>query len=313
MLPRRRPNVHKLVERQDTEGLVKALGYRDHIIDRHDRVYDLGAQVRRDAALALASAPGANGVDPGAALIRLLGDRASAVRSAAATALSARRDQRATAALIEAALTWDDPRYEIARATAVDALIELDRAGSAAAFVTKLLEMTEGRPGAREILARIIDDGDDAARAAANVATAALSSGDPRLAERAAIVLTWLGPHGVGALIQALERQSAARMHAIRALGALRDVRATPPLVALLGDPDPHIREAVATALGELSDPRAAQPLVAAMEDSDQRVRQAALEATQKLRPLPMPPDSADPLAQPPAQAALRSPRLWAS
>ena len=121
---KRRPKVAKLARKNDVRRLVDALDYRDHVLDQYGRMYDLGAPVRRDAALALSTA-NTNGLDVGPPLTRSLGDHTGQVRSAAASALGVRRDGRAAAALLEAALTWEGPRYVAARAAAVDALLQL--------------------------------------------------------------------------------------------------------------------------------------------------------------------------------------------
>ena len=72
MLWRRRPNVRKATRRGDAKRLVRALVYYDRLSDSQGRLYDLGAGVRRDAALALASVADTGEVDIGAALIGAL-------------------------------------------------------------------------------------------------------------------------------------------------------------------------------------------------------------------------------------------------
>ena len=135
MLWRRRPNVRRLARRGKTRRLVRALTYRDFVTDRFGRMYDLGASTRRDAALALGSVPDTDDVDAGSALIESLRDSSAEVRRAASTALGARHETRAARALAEAGLSSRDPRYEHARAAAVEALFRLSG--------------PRGRPGSR--------------------------------------------------------------------------------------------------------------------------------------------------------------------
>ena len=140
MLWRRRPDVRKLARRGNARQLVRALTYRDYLTDRLGRAYDLGASVRRDAALALGSAPDIDDVDVGTALIESLRDPSAEVRRAAAKALGARHETRAARALAEAALSWREPRYEHARAAAVEALYHLSGPATARAFVATVIE-----------------------------------------------------------------------------------------------------------------------------------------------------------------------------
>ena len=67
-----------------------------------------------------------------------------------------------------------------------------------------------------------------------------------------------------------------ARKNAVWGLGALRDARAAPLLLAALRDPEPPVREMAAWSLGVLRDRQAVAPLVAALKDSDPRVRRQA-------------------------------------
>ena len=284
MLWRRRPDVRKLARRGDAVRLVRALTYRDYLIDRLGRVYDLGAGVRRDAALALGSVPDTYDVDVGTALIESLRDPSAEVRRAAAKALGARHETRAASALAEVALYSCEPRYEHARAAAVEALYYLSGPETARAFVATVIERGADYQRARGILTRLLANGrDDTAQSAASTAMLALSHGAGGAAERAAEVLVWLGPDGVEPLLGVLESGNGARLASIRALGRLRDLRSTETLVAVLSDEQPEVRQAAAVALGEIADPRVTRSLLAASSDSDYSVRKAALQALQAL------------------------------
>ena len=180
--------------------------------------------------------------------------------------------------------SWREPRYEHARAAAVEALYHLSGPETARAFVATVIERGADSKRARGILSRILASGrDDTAQSAASTAMLALSHGEGGAAERAAEVLVWLGPDGVEPLLGVLESGNGARLASIRALGRLRDLRSTETLVALLSDEQPEVRQAAAVALGEIADPRVTRPLLAATSDSDYSVRKAALEALQAL------------------------------
>jgi len=286
-MPNRRPKVGKLARKSDCKRLVAALGYRDHVADSHDRVFDLGAGVRRDAALALAAMPQTDGVDIGAALIRSLSDSSCEVRRAVVSSLSARRERRALPALTEAALTWDQPRYGPARDAAVDALVELAEAQTAARLVVMAVNDSEADLELlRDVLTQVVDAGADHARAASDAATLALDTGEGEVCRRAVEILVWLGSDSVETLLSASRQPGHARLPAIRALGELRDLRAAETLSRLLGDGDPDVRQAAALALGGIGDPRVTRPLVDATTDSEYRVREAALDAVHRLGPV---------------------------
>jgi hypothetical protein len=138
-----------------------------------------------------------------------------------------------------------------------------------------------------EILARLVGNGDArATQSASSAATAALRHRNGDAAERAAQVMVWLGSVSVEPLIEVLEEDGAC-VPAIRALGRLRDLRATEALVPLVSDDDPEVRRAAVVALARTSDPRTRSVLLDACGDPDHRVREAAIAAIQKLS-LPM-------------------------
>jgi HEAT repeat protein len=286
MFWRRRPNVHKLARKGRTKRLVAALSYSDHLIDRLGRVYDLGTSVRRDAALALATVAERDDVDVGTALMRSLGDPSAQVRSAAANALAARRDRRAVPALTEAALTWNG-RYESARAGALEALSTLAGPDTARTVVTTLVERGSGMGRAADILGATINGSEAVSAQAVMAALLAVSQRHGPAAERAAEILVWLGSESVEPLIGVLDGGTRS-LPAIRALGRLRDLRATDSLVRLLSEDNPDVRQAAAEALGDVSDPRARGPLLEASGDLNYRVRETALNALQRIGALPL-------------------------
>jgi HEAT repeat protein len=285
MLWRRRPDVLKLARKGDSVRLVRALAYRDCVSDHRGRVFDLGAPVRRDAALALAAIAPAGGPDIDEALIRALRDPSAEVRRAVATALGARGDPRAVPALMDAALTWERPHYDAARAAAIEALAGLREPSVVATLVMTVVDRADEIDRGIEILARLVSSDTGGGRQLAlTTAGAVMSDRNGDAAERAAEIVVWLGAGSVDMLIELLERQGP-RLPTIRALGRLRDLRATEPLSALLLDGRAEVRRAAALALGQTSDPRARNALLDASSDLDPGVREAALAAVQKLGP----------------------------
>ncbi len=285
-MPRRpRPKIRKLAQKNDAKRLVSALSYRDEMSDSHGRLFDFGAGVRRDAALALARVAGSNGVDVGEALINTLGDHSGEVRRAAAWALGARREERAVPALTQAALTWHEPRYDAARVAAGEALVELSGPGSAELVVKEVVHRDDADlESARPIVTGMVaSGGHPTAKAASAAAIDALLRGQGHAPGRGAEVLVWLGPEHTEELLSAVQSSGDRCVPGIVALGRLRDLRATDTLTRYLFDGRPEVRLAAARALGEIADPRARDALNAATTDGDYDVRTAALEAVQKL------------------------------
>jgi HEAT repeat protein len=75
----------------------------------------------------------------------------------------------------------------------------------------------------------------------------------------------------------------ARRPAACAALGAMRQSRAVPALLALLEEPDAATRVVAARALGDIRDPSAVEGLVNAAGDPDVEVRDAAIDALNRL------------------------------
>lgn len=321
MLIHRRPKIRKLAQHSDAKRLVKALGYSDHVVDSHGRMFDLGAATRRDAALALVGVADTETNDIGAALIQALGDSSGEVRRAAAVALGARREGRAVEALTEAALTWEEGPSGEPRQAACRALADLSGPECAEAVVRVVTDVRAEEGRARAVVetlaqrggAETIEHGSDAA-------VAALASDDEDIVRRAGRALVWLGGETVGALIQALDNVPAAAAVVLDALGDLRDLKATGAVARRLGDERVDVRVAAASALGRIADPRSAPALVEATNDPDARVRDAALAALRVLGPLAAVPDHArqdgfaDPgsAERPAAVGPLAKPRRWA-
>jgi len=71
------------------------------------------------------------------------------------------------------------------------------------------------------------------------------------------------------------------RYYAVHLFGLLKDRRAVPLLVPLIGDSE--VKYTVPWALGEIGDPRATEPLIAALTDADPSIRVFAIHALEKL------------------------------
>jgi HEAT repeat protein len=107
----------------------------------------------------------------------------------------------------------------------------------------------------------------------------ALGDGDWHVREAACRALGAIGDRqAVPPLIQAL-RDWYVRAAACRALGAIGDRQAVPPLIQALGDRDRGVRAAACRALGAIGDRQAVPHLIQALGDWDEYVRRAACRA----------------------------------
>jgi hypothetical protein len=73
------------------------------------------------------------------------------------------------------------------------------------------------------------------------------------------------------------------RESATKALGKIGDTRAVEPLIKALGDEMGYVRWPAAEALGVIGDARAVEPLIGVLSDDDWRVRRHAAEALGKI------------------------------
>lgn len=109
-----------------------------------------------------------------------------------------------------------------------------------------------------------------------------LGSRQPRQVDRARARLSIIGPHSVGALIEALEGDNnRVRAHAMPLLALIQDPRGREALVAMLLDRDPRMREIAARCLARFSSLEA----VAALERllKRERVREVRIVAVHGL------------------------------
>ena len=276
------PRIRKLRRRADVDGLVEALDYADPVSFGGGRRGDAGVPVRLRALRALAEV--ASPEDAPAVAIALR-DIDPAVRQAAARVVRSVDARGAADSLAAAAVGPGAPEFAEARLEALEALEALDR---------------QGEPGAvRRIALAAVSGGDEVAmdqlthdaltgflaQAPKDEVTALVGELIDRLPamngslERAQVVLTWLAPHSVEPLIEALDREGGFREPAAAVLGATCDSRALEPLVGVLRDRRADVRRVAVWALGELRDPRTAEALIAATMDDEYVVRRQAGEA----------------------------------
>ncbi|MGE0681077.1 MAG: HEAT repeat domain-containing protein [Candidatus Binatia bacterium] len=209
-------------------------------------------------------------------LIEALSDPSPAVRVAAANALGAIGNRKATEGLRS---LLRDLHNEQARTAAINALGKLKDP----AAVSDLLEIAndEGdawavRKASVEALGEIRDS-----RAVDSLVNT-LGDQYATVREASALALGKIGSNQATLpLLATLDTSSlwALRVAAANALGAIRDRRATPPLSSALRDRYAAVREAAAGALGKLGDPDAVDPLIGSLDDPNGNVQEAVMLA----------------------------------
>jgi HEAT repeat protein len=282
----RRSRIERLRDRGDSRRLIKILDKHDWLIDRDGMAQDLTVGRRVEAVKAL-GAIDTDHAEEG--VVKALEDGDRRVRIAAVDALLPSPSDLAAETLARIAGGWRGPDFERERAAAVELLVDLDDEGLAVVYAQTLAndpardELTEQD---QEDLRRLIGNrGGAEALALADRMCERLADPDQDRRRRAYQVLVTLEATAFVPLTAALHdpvRQGAA----CAALGQIRDQRAVPALVRVLGDSTSPSRVAAARALGDIRDGAALEPLIRAATDRDARVRDAALEALDKLRSL---------------------------
>jgi HEAT repeat protein len=287
VLLRRRPNVGKLARKGRVFLLREAVRYQERVVDGEGVEWDVGAPVRLEAAQRLATFEGPI-VEEG--LAEVLADEHRAVRRAAVEAIAERQAPTAVEQLIDGLVKWTRPEDAETARMALDTLAGWRLDGLADLLAEKLLQ-SEAPPledAQLDAFSRLLAADPDSDAAAAAIASRLIASGQlpsaPDRADRTERLLGRLGPGAIDPLLRAM-RGRHARPGAVRALGLLRDGRAVDPLISLLRDPSPPLREAAAEALGNLNDTRAVPGLVACTQDPEQSVRDAASAALERMGP----------------------------
>ena len=279
------PNIDKLREEKDVEGLIKALKYESD------------SDVRRNAARAPGYIQDDQVVEP---LIEALGDEDSIVRSEVAKVLGDIGDSRAEEPLIEVFLN-DEDKY-------------------VRGWVARALRNVGGLRAA-EVMIGVLNDENSLDRQ--SYAINALGGIAFWQAEKTQLwdddlngyvwipeeieVLRKMGEPAVEPLIKALgDEDSSVRSSAAYALGGVGysyigelgvwdedsgsyvwvpkiGEPAVEPLIKALGDEDSSVREWAAWALGRIGDTRATEPLREVLNDEDSDVREKAEKALPRL------------------------------
>ena len=281
--PRPRTHAERLALRGDVRRLVRILGKHDWLVDRDGLACDLAVGSRIEAVAALGSLETAEAED---GVVFALGDDDPRVRRAAVDRLRTDPSPKAAKALAQAAARWRDPSLAEARDAALEVLVALDDEVLAAVVAETLVDESEEEEltAAEERTLRRLFAGEKgpATDVLAERLTQRLSAADGRERRRAYQALVALGGAAVDPLVRALT-DSERRHEAGAALGAIRDTRPVPALIALLEHGDADGRLVAARTLGAIRDPRSLDALVRAGKDADADVRDAALDALDRL------------------------------
>jgi HEAT repeat protein len=294
----RQPNVQRLANAGDVDGLARALEFRELVAGEGGAQYDLGVPVRLEALEALAARPGP---ESRSAIVAALADESVDVRFAALRLVDDYRDDQVLDALSRALGAapvrpgrFDSPVYEALaeklqgwRRESLQVLVSLDEPIALERATSSMIDRPDERP---------LDDEDlEALRLLA--ATPRAQEFVPELAERLTVllqhdhativtrveqVLATFGGSSVAPLVTALENPGM-REPAIRALGRLKDKSVTSMISVYADDPDPDVRLAVMQALGEVRDPAGVRALFAGANDHVYYVRTAACAALDEL------------------------------
>jgi HEAT repeat protein len=263
------PNVKKLEQKGDVEGLIKALCHEDK-------------DVRQKAAEALGRMGDVRAVEP---LILALKDSESDVAADAAGALGKIGDVRAVEPLVLALKDLDnDFRKQVAWA--------LGKIGDARAIETLIGALKDSdeyvRREAGEALKGLKPEAisSEADKSLLPMLMEELKDWRTQVREASAMLLGKIGDvQAVEPLILALKDSDYdVRWDAAEALGGIGDARAVDPLIQALKDRSGSVRGCAAQALGKITDARAVDPLIATIiYDESFQVREAATDALLKI------------------------------
>lgn len=281
--PRRRSKIERLRNRGDVRRLVGLLDEHDWIVDRDGVLLDLDVGRRLEAVSALGTIDDARAED---GIVRALADDDPRVQRAAVEALAPTPRARAAKALAQTAALWRTPALETAHQAAIALLVGLADELHAVEYTQILVETrADGLSVAEQTaVSRLFaaDCGPVAEIFAGELAQRLRAASEP---ERRLVheTLVAMGSISVDPLVSALD-DPARRGWAAAALGAIRDPRAVPPLIALMSEREPTAQATAARALGEIRDPRALEALIRASGDPHAEVRDAALAALDQMR-----------------------------
>ncbi len=233
-------------------------------------------RLRCAAAAALGQSRDTAAVAP---LVSALGDEKASIRLWAAVALNGHSAPDVISGLIKVMGDEDDR----VRVRAADALAAVQDPK----VIDTLVKATSDAHAEVRTWA-VIGLGNYSDKKALDALSGAVRDSDVQVRVAAADSLGRTGaPQATSHLISRLNdfgEESEVRAAAARSLGALRDSRAVPILLGLLGDNDPMLRRWVVSALGRIGDAQAVEPLVGALNDSEPSVRGWAALALARFR-----------------------------
>lgn len=268
----------RLARRGDVVKLQEILANQDRRRSSDGTVVDVNWQERVGAISALAEIDHADAEN---ALAAALTDSVRPVRHAAVDALAARRSPSALPRLAYVCATWADAGDQ-ARLAGLRVLGETSGASVAVSYAQGLVSTdSQFRPDDLDealirgfVATETSADSDDLA----DFLVAQLASEDKERANRAEIVLGWLGPTAVTAAEDAALKIDGAAGGAARVLGQIGEESSIPTLREVLEQGEnAKDRRAAAVALTQLRTPLAIEPLLIATRDADRTVRDAAL------------------------------------
>ena len=214
-----------------------------------------------------------------APLVKALGDKSASMRVWAAVALNGNSASEVITALTKA-LQDEDDRVRVRAADALAAVLDPK-------VVDPLVKATNDTSAEVRTWA-VIGLGNYEDKKAIDTLGLAIGDSDVEVRLAAADSLGRTGsPLATQYLISRLNdfgEEVEVRAAAARALGALRDSRAVPALLGLIGDANPKLRQWVVSALGRIGDARAVEPLIGALADGDPSVRGWAAIALSRFR-----------------------------
>ncbi len=297
-----KPDIDKMEQNGDLEGLISALKHKDCIIRKEAVValkktapkkalfpliealkyekwqdeYAVMDSVRENAAEALGLIKDKRAVDP---LINALKDKNEEARWKAAWALGNIGDKKAVGPLIYAL----QDEYWPVRRFAASSLGKIGHVKSVRSLINVLGDDDwHVRKYAADALGRIGDE------RAIGPLVKTLNDPDGDVRWRAVAALGKMGNAAIEPLINALDSDDwKIRGRVAEVLGNIGDERALEPLIKILvglnKDGNKYVRGRAAEALGKIGDERAINPLIAAMDDPYIYVKIKAEEALDKL------------------------------
>jgi HEAT repeat protein len=254
------PDIHQLEAKRDTQGLIKALSFKD-------------AAIRMAAAEALGPLKDPTAVEP---LVGLLKDDNAGVRIAAVAALAARGGHRVVEPLVA---TLEDTNFDV-RATAAtavyrrlmtDADAETRRNTSAALGRLRISDAVEP-------LTKATMDSDETVRVASIKALQALRDCDAIIPLITVLAREQVRQKSTGRSSLPVERAAS------QALDTLCDESGIEALQTAMRHEDTDVREIAVRRLARIASPVVTESLVAVLADKDPGVRRAAARGLAELQ-----------------------------